>query len=67
MGGRKASNKYKVGPLPDLTWAITPITRVVTPVTQSYPFIRPSKGVMTPFIAGRGTPRRVMLPVIKLK
>lgn len=56
-----------MGPLPDITWVIAPITRVVTPVTQSYPFIRPSKGIMTPFITGRGTPRRVMFPVIKLK
>ena len=24
---------YKVGPLPDITWVITPITRVITPVT----------------------------------
>ena len=27
------SGFYKVGPLPDITWVITPITRVITPVT----------------------------------
>ena len=55
---------YKVGPLPVINGVIMPITRVVTPVTQSYPFIRLSKGVITPFTTGRGPPRRVMLPVI---
>ena len=29
----KGLDSYKVGPLPDITWVITPITRVTTPVT----------------------------------
>ena len=31
--GPKTSNKYKVGPLQDITWVITPITRVIRTVT----------------------------------
>ena len=33
FASKKLSNRYKVGPLPDVTWVITPITKVISPVT----------------------------------
>ena len=46
------SGGYKVGPQPVITWVKTPITRVITPVTQLFSAIY--RGWVTPFITGRG-------------
>ena len=48
----KVEEHTRWAPLPDITWVITPITRVFSPQLPNYTAI--DRGPITPFITGRG-------------